>query len=34
MEGTQTTTIYEREEAIKIDYSGLASDLKVVSCLK
>ncbi|XP_068513999.1 structural maintenance of chromosomes protein 1B isoform X2 [Anas acuta] len=28
MEGTQTTTIYEREEAIKIDYSGLASDLK------
>uniref|UniRef100_A0A493TWF9 Structural maintenance of chromosomes 1B n=2 Tax=Anas platyrhynchos TaxID=8839 RepID=A0A493TWF9_ANAPP len=28
MEGTQTTTIYEREEAIKIDYSSLASDLK------
>ncbi|XP_013040136.3 structural maintenance of chromosomes protein 1B isoform X2 [Anser cygnoides] len=27
-EGTQTTTIYDREEAIKIDYSGLANDLK------
>ncbi|KAK4831344.1 hypothetical protein QYF61_017475 [Mycteria americana] len=34
-EGTQTTSsIYEREEAIQIDYSSLADDLKDLECDK